>query len=138
MRWHVKNLIIASSDQVAVDSITAKIMGFDPMSIPFIRLAHDAGLGKGDINDIDVVGEDISEVNWHFSANENTFASRCQKLIYWGQLKMLERILLRSPLVSLGISASNLYHNGYWLPVKGRSRVHAALQTEWGQLFQRY
>ena len=36
------------------------------MSIKFIRLAHEAGLGCGEIDQIDVVGEDISEVDWGF------------------------------------------------------------------------
>ena len=69
---------------------------------------------------------------------ENTFASRGQKLIYWGPLKPLEKMLLRSPFVGLAFLASNLYHNGYWLKTKGRSRIAAALKTEWGHLFQSY
>ena len=42
---HVKNVILASADQVAIDAVAARLMGFDPLSIKFIRLAHDAGLG---------------------------------------------------------------------------------------------
>ena len=76
MRWHVKNLILASADQVAIDAVSARVMGFDPMSIPFIRLAHEHGLGRGRIEEIEIAGEDISEVNWRFRAGENTFASR--------------------------------------------------------------
>ncbi|MCH8108962.1 MAG: DUF362 domain-containing protein, partial [Chloroflexi bacterium] len=91
-----------------------------------------------EVGEIEVVGEDISEVNWRFTGAENTFASRGQKLVYWGPLKRLENILLRSPLVFFGIMASNLYHNGYWLPVKGRKRVREALETEWGRLFKSY
>ena len=40
---HVKNVILASADQVAIDAVAAKLMGFDPLSIKFIRMAHDAG-----------------------------------------------------------------------------------------------
>ena len=138
MRWHVKNRILASADQVAIDAVAAKMMGFDPMSIPFIRLAHERGLGCGEVGEIDVRGEDISGVNWEFSGVENTFASRGQKLIYWGPLKPLENMLLRSPIVGWAFLASNLYHNGYWLKTKGRRRIQAALKTEWGRLFQSY
>ena len=138
MRWHIKNRILASADQVAIDAVAAKMMGFDPMSIKFIRLAHERGLGCGDVSKIDVVGEDISQVNWGFTGVENTFASRGQKLIYWGPLKPLENFLLRSPLVGLSYLASNLYHNGYWLKTKGRSRIKEALKTEWGELFKSY
>ena len=138
MRWHIKDRILASADQVAIDAVAAKMMGFDPMSIKFIRLAHERGLGCGDISQIDLVGEDISQVNWQFSGVENTFASKGQKLIYWGPLKPIEKLLLRSPLVGLSYLASNLYHNGYWLKTHGRRRIKAALETEWGKLFQSY
>src|SRR5438477_11750746 len=37
---HVKNVLLASADQVAIDAVAAKLMGFDPLSIKFIRLAH--------------------------------------------------------------------------------------------------
>src|SRR4029079_4599130 len=53
MRPHVKNLILASSDQVAIDAVAAQLMGFDPMSIEFIRLAHERGLGVGDPSKIE-------------------------------------------------------------------------------------
>lgn len=138
MRWHIKDRILASNDQVAIDAVAAKMMGFDPMNIKFIRLAHERGLGCGDVSKINVVGEDISQVNWEFTGVENTLASRGQKLIYWGPLKPLENMLLRSPLVGLAFLASNLYHNGYWLKTRGRRRIKAALETDWGKLFESY
>jgi uncharacterized protein (DUF362 family) len=138
MRWHVKNVMLAGADQVAIDAVAAKMMGFDPLSIPFIRMAHERGLGCGDIDNIEVVGEDISQVNWGFTASENTLASRGQKLIYWGPLKTLEHFLLRTPLVGLAYLASNLYHNKYWFNFVGKQRIKEALQTEWGQFFEGY
>ena len=138
MRWHIKDRILASADQVAIDAVAAKMMGFDPMGIKFIRLAHERGLGCGDVSRIEVVGEDISQVDWKFTGVENTFASKGQKLIYWGPLKPVEKLLLRSPLVGLSFLASNLYHNGYWLKTHGQRRIAAALKTEWGELFQSY
>ena len=138
MRWHVKGRILAGADQVAIDAVAAKIMGFDPMNLKFIRLAHERGLGCGDVSKIEIAGENIEDVNWQFSGVENTFASRGQKLIYWGPLKPMENFLLRSPLASLAYLASNIYHNGYWLKTKGRRRIKAALETDWGRLFQSY
>ena len=54
----VKNYILASGDIVAIDAVAAKMMGFDPLSIKFIRLAHYRGLGCGDVREIEVVGDD--------------------------------------------------------------------------------
>jgi hypothetical protein len=116
---HVKNVILASADQVAIDAVAAKMMGFDPMSLKMIRLAHEQGLGVGNPSEIEMVGDDVKGVNWQFSNNENTFASRGQKLIYWGPLKPLEKMLLQSPIAPWAYWASNIYHNDFWLRFVG-------------------
>lgn len=138
MRWHSKNVVLASADQVAIDAVAAKMMGFDPTKIGFIRMAHDLGLGCGDPDAIEMVGDDVHDVNWRFSGVENTLASRGQKLIYWGPLKFLERALLRTPIVPWAYFASNLYHNGYWRNLYGKRRINRAMETEWGKLFRSY
>jgi hypothetical protein len=141
MRPHVKNFILASDDFVAVDAIAAKMMGFDPMSdLKFIRLAHENGLGVGRPGEIEVVGEDIRNVNFGFrgSLEENTFASWGQKLIYWGPLKPLENVLLRSPIVPWSYFASRAYHDGYWYPAHGKGRVRDIMKTAWGERFRQY
>jgi len=135
---HVKGYLLASGDSVAIDAVAAKMMGFDPMSLRFIRLAHEAGLGCGEIQGIEIAGEDIRDVNFGFHGNEDTLASRGQKLIYHGFLKPLEKFLLRSAIVPWSYLASILYHDVYWYPLIGRRRVKQALQTEWGRLFQAY
>ncbi len=138
MRWHEKDILLASADQVAIDAMSAKLQGFDPMSLDFIRLAHERGLGVGDPEQIEVVGYDIrQEPAWNF-VQEDTFASKGQKMIYHGWLKGFEALLLRTPLVPWSYMASNIYHNVYWYPFVGRRRVEAALQTKWGQLFREY
>ena len=135
---HVKDYILASADQVAIDAVSAKMMGFEPMELKFIRLAHEAGLGCGEIRDIEIVGADISEVNWHFQKGQNTFASRGQKMIYWGPLKPLEKILLRTFIAPWSYAASILYHDYYWYPFIGKKRVDEMLATKWGKLFSKY
>ena len=51
-------------------------MGFDPMEIPFLRMAHERGLGIADPARIEVVGEDISQENFHFNTRKS--------LVIWG------------------------------------------------------
>ncbi|MFC1682749.1 DUF362 domain-containing protein [Candidatus Zixiibacteriota bacterium] len=135
---HIKNYILASADWVALDAVAARMMGFDPLSIPFIRLAHERGLGVGDPQEIEMVGEDISGINFGFHGNQNTFASRGQKLIYHGFLKPLEKFLLRSPIVGWSYIASRIYHDLYWYQVHGRRRTKKVLDTEWGALLRDY
>lgn len=133
----VKNYILASGDMVAIDAVAAKMMGFDPLSIKFIRLAHERGLGCGDVREIEIAGEDIANVNFHFHVGE-TMASRGQKMIYWGPLKSLEHLLLRTVLAPWSYAASFLYHDVFWYNFVGRARVKEALRTEWGKLFSSY
>jgi uncharacterized protein (DUF362 family) len=138
MRWHETDVMLASADQVAIDAISAKLQGFDPLSLPFIRIAHEKGMGIGDPKQIEILGEpDLASSNWGF-VREDTFASRGQKMIYHGWLHSFEKPLLRSPLVPWAYFASNFYHNVYWYPFIGRKRVLAALQTKWGKFFQSY
>jgi hypothetical protein len=138
MRWHETNILLASADQVAIDAMSAKIQGFDPLSLPFIRLAHEKGMGVGDPRQIRIAGdEELANENWQYK-REDTFASRGQKMIYEGWLHAFEKPLLRSPIVPWAYFASNFYHNVYWYPFVGRGRVKSALETKWGQLFQSY
>ncbi len=138
MRWHEKDILLASADQVAIDAVSARLQGFDPLQIHFIRRAHEMDLGIGDPRQIRVLGYDIEqESSWGF-VQEDTLASIGQKLIYHGPLKPFEKLLLQSPLVVWSYFASNFYHNVYWYPFVGRKRVEAALKTKWGQLFKEY
>ena len=138
MRWHEKDILLASADQVAIDAISAKLQGFNPMDLRFIRLAHEHDLGVGDPDQIEIIGYDINqERSWNFK-REDTFASKGQHMIYHGWLKPFEKILLQSPLVPWSYFASNFYHNVYWYPFVGRKRVEEALKTKWGQLFKKY
>lgn len=138
LRVTERNLMLAGADQVAVDATSARLMGLDPFEIPFLRMAHEDGLGTADASEIEVVGADIDEVRWQVAARQDTFASRGQKAIYWGPLKRLEKFLLRTVIAPWSYAASRLYHDVYWYNVIGRGRVRQALRGPWGELFLRY
>jgi uncharacterized protein (DUF362 family) len=57
----IGNVILASEDQVAIDAVAAKIMGFEPLEIDYLKMAHDQGLGTGDVDQIEIVGMDKKE-----------------------------------------------------------------------------
>ena len=139
---YVKNVILASSDQVAIDAMAAKMMGFDPLSdVKFIRLAHEKGLGCGDPKEIEIVGDEpVAAENWHFVGpfKNMTFAARMQHLIYWGWLKGFLEWSLKTWLAPWAYVASVVYHDSFWYPLRGRSRVQQVLHSEWGRLFQNF
>jgi hypothetical protein len=122
---HVKNVMLAGADQVAIDAVAAKLMGFDPMSIKFIRMAHELGLGCGDPRDIEVVGDlDAAKENWNFIGpfKKMTFASQMQHYIYWGPLKKPIEWSLKTVLAPWAYMASVIYHDSIWYPLNARSR----------------
>jgi len=138
---HVKNVILASADQVAIDAVAAKLMGLDPMSIKFIRLAHDLGLGCGDPRDIEIVGDEAAAAeNWHFDGpfRKMTFASRMQHKIYWGPLKTPIEWSLKTVLAPWAYVASVVYHDSFWYPVLARKRMDDVLSSDWGRLFRHW
>jgi hypothetical protein len=138
---YVKNVLLASADQVAIDAVAARMMGFDPMEIRFIRLAAEAGLGNGEMKNIEIVGDPaLADENWHFEGpyHKMTFAGRMQHKIYWGRLKPVLEWSLKTWLAPWSYLASIAYHDWYWYPFVGRERVDACLDSEWGRLFKNY
>ena len=138
---HVKNVILASADQVAIDAVAAKLMGMDPLSIRYIKTAHELGLGVGDPAEIELVGDaDLASQSWHFDGpfKEMTFASSMQHLIYWGPLKRWMEWSLKTWLAPWAYVASVLYHDSFWYPFKAKRMMQTALASEWGRLFQNW
>ncbi len=130
--------ILASGDQVAIDAVAAKMMGFDPMKLDYIRLAVEEGLGNGNPRDIEIVGEDISKVNFNFSVGDNV-ASTVGDLLWFGPLKALQKLMFHTPLVYIFIFASAFYHDRVWWNLKGK-KVLKTWQKEspWGRLWESY
>ena len=136
----VKNVMLASADQVAIDAVSARMMGFDPLSLDYIRLAHQDGLGVGDPRDIEIVGDtDAAAENWHFHVGKNLVRVGGGDLIWFGPLKRFQKLFFHTPLVNGFILASDVYHDFYRWPLVDRRVFERWCETtEWGQMFLRY
>lgn len=133
-----KDYILASADQVAIDAVGAKMMGFDPMSIKYLRLAHDDNLGCADPCDIDLVGEDISTVNFGFSVGDN-LASLAGDFLWFGPLRSIQKLFFHTPLVYGFVFGSYFYHDYFWWPIKGKRIMHkVSSESKWGKFFAAY
>jgi len=131
----IGNVILAGVDSVAIDAVAARLMGFDPLTIPYLRMCHERGLGTADAKEIDLVGDDVSGMNLHFHVSRS--------LVIWGDqmlrrgpLRFLERLALHSPLVVWAPMASNVYHDMIWYPTVGRARIARFRRTAWGRFFE--
>jgi uncharacterized protein (DUF362 family) len=138
MKPEIKNVILASADQVAIDAVAAKFMGFDPLSIKYIRLAHERNLGTGDLREIEIVGDDVSDENWNFEVGYN-FHRFLAWMAWYGPTRVLQKLVLRTPLVALPIFISEFNHDYIQWPFKER-HIYENWQahTPWGQLFKQY
>jgi uncharacterized protein (DUF362 family) len=134
----IKDYMLASSDQVAIDAVAAKMMGFDPLSIEYIRVAHDDKLGVGDPREIEVVGSDISKESWGFTVGNNG-VSLFGNLAWFGPLKGMQNLFFRTPMVHAFIFGSEAYHDYYrWPLIDEKTFLHWKAETHWGQLFHKY
>lgn len=60
------NLVIAGTDPVAVDSVGAAVMMIPPNDVKHLHLAEKKGLGKCELNQIEILGEPIENVKKKF------------------------------------------------------------------------
>lgn len=134
-----KDVILASPDQVAIDAVAAKIMGFDPLKIKYINLAHQRGLGVGDPTQIEIVGDvEVAKENWQFKVGDNA-ASLVGDLLWFSPLKYFQNLFFRTPLVNLFVLGSEIYHDIVWWNLKGKRLYKKWLKnSKWGKLFLSY
>ena len=113
----VKNVLLASADQVAIDAVAAKLMGFDPLQIHYIRLAHEQGLGTGDVREIEVVGDDLPAEGWGFKVGYGTH-SFLAWLAWYGPTRVFQKAVLRTPLVVVPTLIGEFEQDELYWPLK--------------------
>jgi uncharacterized protein (DUF362 family) len=135
----IGNVLIASNDMVAADTVQTRLMGLDQSCVHKLQIASELGLGASDPEDIEITGDFESWddlPNFHLSPGKSP-------VIAWnrGFLRFpgMETFLFRSPLMWLPTQLSGLYHDGIWLPLFGKKHVRWFLEeTEWGALWSSY
>jgi len=55
------DLTIAGFDPVAVDTVSAKILGINPLSLRFLKWAEEIGLGTRNLDEIEIIGTPMEE-----------------------------------------------------------------------------
>ncbi|HUS31827.1 MAG TPA: DUF362 domain-containing protein [Kofleriaceae bacterium] len=139
MRPVIKDVMLASDDQVAIDAVAASMMGFDPMTLKYISMADEQGLGNGRRENIDVVGdEELANQRWGFSVGDNG-ASMVGDIMWFGPMKRFQKLFFHTPLVNLFVMGSEAYHDYYRWPLRDR-RIFEQWRdsTTWGRLFDHY
>ncbi len=66
--------ILAGSDPVSVDAVASAVVGLDPFDVDTTRIAHERGLGAGDLEAIRIRGAPLDSLRLHdFVFSRNTF-----------------------------------------------------------------
>jgi uncharacterized protein (DUF362 family) len=139
MKPVTRNVILASADQVAIDAVAARMMGFSPLDIPYLRLATESNLGTADPSQIELVGDDAADERWGFRVT-TSFHSLLGRLAWFSPLKVLQNLIFHNRIGETGASlVSEVYHDYYRWNVKERAVYERWLEdSAWGHLFTEY
>jgi hypothetical protein len=103
------SLLVASSDFVALDAVYAYLMGHDPMELEPIRLAHERGLGIGDIRQIEIAGDvDLDKARWSSRIGEGS-VNQWQQMYPQSPSQILEHSQEREPSTRIGDVQGSMY-----------------------------
>ena len=133
----IKNYLLAGYDQVAVDAVVAKMLGFEPLKLPAIKLAHDEGLGCGDVDQIEIIGEDVSGIDWNFTVKRSLVIWGDQ-MVRKGPLRFINPLLRNELFFIAPILGSLIYHDMLWYPTRGKQIINEFKKTSWGKVFESY
>ncbi|MGI8423518.1 MAG: DUF362 domain-containing protein [Chloroflexota bacterium] len=128
------NVLLASTDPVALDAVAARLSGLDPFGIRYLALAYALGLGCADTDAIDVVGDafEPGELQLH---PRRAPAALARSVLEELRLARLEDWLFRRRWLS---PASALYYDLLWMNAVGRTRLATFRASSWGRLFATY
>jgi uncharacterized protein (DUF362 family) len=93
------DVILASTDLVALDYVVAKMIGLDPEDIPYIRMAESVGLGQTE--NIRIIGN--KDLQWAFKKSGTLLYTR------------FEGWLMRTPLVHILITPGFQKYISRWI-----------------------
>lgn len=89
-------LLIFSTDPVAVDAVACRILGVDPLSIPFIRAASETGLGAVREEEIEIRGEPLARYTGRRLAIPSRNLTRAIPPFLW---KVAKDLLVAKPVI---------------------------------------
>jgi len=139
MKLKRANLLLTSTDQLALDATAAKIIGLTPKKIAYLQLGKKAGLGEIQPEKISTIfSNGINSLpNFHLKQTDNT-ASKGQKFIYHHCPSWLEKMMLQTIIAPWSYLASRIYYDVYWYNLIGKKRLNRFLASDWGKLFYQY
>jgi uncharacterized protein (DUF362 family) len=110
------NLILAGHDPVAVDTVSAELMGFDSSKIKHLQFCSQRGIGMNLIKEIKIIGENIDDCRTHFSKAKHNFIS---KLELFFRKSILKKLLFNTFIFKFALLFGKLYYR-VWQHFRGK------------------
>jgi hypothetical protein len=126
LRPQVRNLLLASTDPIALDAVAARLLGRDPLrDVPYLRIAQERGLGVADLARIELVGDQAA------LATPAPLAERLRP--------GLAARLARTPFANLAFATESLWYERLLWALRDRDLFESwLLHSPWGRLFGEY
>lgn len=130
-RPKVVDLILASSDIVAVDTIAAKIMGFEPDKIKSITNCAKAKLGQCELDKIEILGEDINKINLNFMPAKHNIVSWVE--LVFRKSPLWRNLIFNTPLLNISCFGAIVWYLIWYYLGKGKKyRDEIIFKTRYG------
>lgn len=125
-RPRVVDLVMASADLVALDSVAARVVGLDPEGITHIQ--HASRLGLGTSLGIEIVGDEPSPVPG-FRAPSPNLVARLEAAV---RRSPLAGPAFDTPVVGLLAGGARAFNAAWWLLVGSIRRRRVIARTRYG------
>lgn len=120
--------VLASKDIVAIDAVSARIMGFDPEKIGHLRLLVEDGVGAW--RDYQITGEDVSSLNLGFRPAGHNSVSVIELAF---RKSALRKLVFETPVLDLMCFGANIYYLiWYHIGPGARTRDRIIKETRYG------
>lgn len=117
--------VLASNDIVAMDTVQASIMGFDPSSIEHLQASAARKVGRGALSDIDLLGDPGSPpLKLRFTPASHNLVSRIEELLRRSRFKWL---FFDTPIFSIMLFGAKFWYIIWDKFVSGNKRWQAVL-----------
>jgi len=127
----VVDRVLASGDFVSMDAVVAKILGFDPTGVRHIQYCQEEGLGIGDLDGIEVVGDDDISLNLRFKPARHNLVSWVELLLRKSFVKWL---FFDTPIFKLCCWGARMWYYAWYYLLRGKKmRDKIIKETRYGE-----
>lgn len=134
-RPKIINRVLASADLVALDTVQAKLMGFDPNDIEHVQRCAQRGIGTSSLDEIEILGDaDAPACNLGFEPARHNLVSRIEELLRRSRWKWL---FFDTPVFMIMLLGAKIWYLIWFYAVGGKKHWNFILNdSRYGPLWR--